>query len=141
MRYRIGEAAKQAGCKVETVRYYEQVGLLPQPLRSEGNYRLYSEAHLAQLRFIRHCRSLDMPIEDIRKLLTLREQPREHCAEINALVDEHIDRVDSQMALLEQLRKSLLALRGQCGGPGFTDSCEIVRELSSCDCHPAQSTV
>ncbi|QFT54799.1 Cd(II)/Pb(II)-responsive transcriptional regulator [Microbulbifer sp. THAF38] len=135
MEYRIGEAAKRAGCKVETVRYYEQVGLLPQPSRSEGNYRLYSEEHLAQLRFIRHCRSLDMPLEDIRNLLTLRERPKEHCGEINALVDEHIDRVNSQMALLEQLRESLMALRSQCAGPGYTDSCEIVRELSHCECH------
>ncbi|GAB2897789.1 Cd(II)/Pb(II)-responsive transcriptional regulator [Microbulbifer echini] len=135
MLYRIGEVAKRTDCKVETVRYYEQVGLLPQPYRSDSNYRLYSEEHLAQLRFIRHCRSLDMPLEDIRNLLTLREQPHEHCAEINTLVDKHIRRVNEQMASLGQLRKSLLALRGQCAGPGSSDTCEIVRELSACECH------
>ncbi|MFA0813149.1 Cd(II)/Pb(II)-responsive transcriptional regulator [Microbulbifer epialgicus] len=142
MSYRIGEAAKRAGCKVETVRYYEQAGLLPEPARTEGNFRLYSEAHLEQLRFIRHCRSLDMPLEDIRNLLELKAQPIENCAEINELIDEQIRRVEEQMALLIQLRRSLQELRGQCIGPEVTGTCEIIRGLSDCQCHGgADSTV
>lgn len=135
MPYRIGEAAKRAGCKVETVRYYEQAGLLPEPARTEGNFRLYSEAHLEQLCFIRHCRSLNMPLEDIRSLLELKTRPLENCAEINALVDEHIRRVEEQMDLLVQLRQSLQELRGQCIGPEATGTCEIIRGLSECECH------
>ncbi|MDP5211001.1 Cd(II)/Pb(II)-responsive transcriptional regulator [Microbulbifer sp. 2205BS26-8] len=135
MSYRIGEAARRVGCKVETVRYYEQVGLLPEPARTEGNFRLYSEAHLEQLRFIRHCRSLNIPLEDIRNLLELKTRPTENCAEINKLVDEHIRRVEEQMDLLVQLRQSLQELRGQCIGPEATGTCEIIRRLSDCKCH------
>ena len=66
---KIGELARMAGCQVVTIRYYEREGLLPEPARSDGNYRLYTSQHLEQLHFIRHCRSVEMTLEDIRLLL------------------------------------------------------------------------
>ena len=70
---KIGELAKLTDCQVETIRYYEREGLLPEPARSEGNYRLYTQAHVERLTFIRNCRSLDMTLEEIRSLLNLRD--------------------------------------------------------------------
>ncbi|AWF81234.1 Cd(II)/Pb(II)-responsive transcriptional regulator [Microbulbifer sp. A4B17] len=135
MAYKIGEAAKRVGCKVETVRYYEQAGLLPEPARSEGNFRLYSESHLEQLRFIRHCRSLDIPLEDIRNLLRLKETPSQSCTDIDSVIDEQIQRVELQLESLKQLRHNLMALRNQCGGGQVINACDIMRELEDCSCH------
>ncbi|WP_444957822.1 Cd(II)/Pb(II)-responsive transcriptional regulator [Microbulbifer sp. ZKSA002] len=135
MAYKIGEAARRVGCKVETVRYYEQAGLLPEPARSEGNFRLYSESHLEQLRFIRHCRSLDIPLEDIRNLLRLKETPSQSCTDIDSVVDDQIQRVEKQLESLKQLRKSLVDLRNRCEGGQAINACDIMRELTDCSCH------
>ena len=87
---KIGELAKLTDCQVETIRYYEKEGLLPPPARSDGNYRLYTQAHTERLVFIRNCRSLDMTLEEIRSLLGLRDSPQDQCESVNALIDEHI---------------------------------------------------
>ncbi|MCO1336250.1 Cd(II)/Pb(II)-responsive transcriptional regulator [Microbulbifer sp. OS29] len=137
MGYKIGEVARKVGCKVETIRFYEKAGLLPEPSRSAGNFRLYSDSHLEQLRLIRHCRSLDMSLDTIRNLLKLRLHAAENCREINDLVDAHICRVEAQMKLLTHLRGSLQKLRSQCSGPEASGTCEILLELSGCECHGA----
>jgi DNA-binding transcriptional MerR regulator len=80
---KIGDLAKRAGCLVETIRYYERVGLLLGPARSEGNYRLYTNVHVERLQFIRHCRALDMTLEEIRNLLRFRDAPDENCSEVD----------------------------------------------------------
>jgi len=113
---KIGELAKKAGCQVETVRYYEREGLLPAPARSEGNYRLYGPEHLERLVFIRNCRTLDMTLEEIQRLLALRDLSRESCADINDLVDEHIEHVQARINSLQALRDQLLELRDRCNG-------------------------
>ena len=81
---KIGELAKLTDCQVETIRYYEREGLLPEPARSEGNYRLYTQTHVERLTFIRNCRSLDMTLEQIRRLLNLRDSPQEQCESCSA---------------------------------------------------------
>lgn len=139
MSYKIGEAARLAGCKVETVRYYEQMGLLPAPARSEGNFRLYSDSQVEQLSFIRHCRSLDMSLENIRELLQFREMPSKSCAGINQLIDEHIDCVESRMDALQQLRQQLRNLRNRCSGERSIESCKILHGLTGCPCHSTQA--
>ena len=73
--FKIGQLATQTGSKVETIRYYEQQRLLPQPARSDGNYRLYGAGHVKRLQFIRHCRSLDMTLDEIRTLSDFRDTP------------------------------------------------------------------
>lgn len=92
-RMKIGDLARVTFCSVETVRYYERAELLPAPARSSGNYRLYGSAHVERLRFIRHCRSLDMTHDEIRTLLAFRDAPDKECNEVNALLDEHIGHV------------------------------------------------
>jgi len=127
---KIGELAKKAGCQVETVRYYEREGLLPAPARSEGNYRLYGAQHLERLVFIRNCRTLDMTLEEIQRLLALRDLPHESCAGINSLVDEHIEHVQARIDSLQALRDQLTELRDRCNGPKGAEDCGILRQLN-----------
>lgn len=128
---KIGELAKLADCKVETVRYYEREGLMPAPTRSEGNYRLYTSEHLERLTFIRNCRTLDMAIFEIRSLLALTEQPEENCGRVNSLIDEHIEHVQARMASLLELQQQLVELRNRCAGERGVDECEILKRLNA----------
>ncbi len=107
---KIGEVAKRTGCLVETIRYYEREGLLLEPARSEGNYRVYTDIHVERLQFIRHCRVLDMTLEEIRNLLRFRDAPDENCSEVNALLDEHIEHVSNRIKELRFLQKNLREL-------------------------------
>ena len=126
---KIGELAKLTDCQVETIRYYEREGLLPEPARSDGNYRLYTQAHVERLTFIRNCRSLDMTLEEIRSLLNLRDSPQDQCESVNALIDQHIHPVKARIDGLQALQAQLLDLRQRCGeGPGM-DQCAILQRL------------
>src|SRR4051812_34930501 len=104
---KIGELARRTGCLVETIRFYEREGLLMPPARSEGNYRLYGAVHLARLLFIRHCRSLDMTLDEIRKLLHFIDAPEENCGAVNTLLDKHIGHVGDRIAELTALQAQL----------------------------------
>lgn len=90
---KIGELAKITETQAETIRFYEREGLLREPPRTEGNYRLYEAEHLERLAFIRHCRSLDMTLDEIRALLRFQDAPRDNCHAINDVLDEHIEHV------------------------------------------------
>jgi Cd(II)/Pb(II)-responsive transcriptional regulator len=127
---RIGELAGLADCKVETIRYYEQQGLLPPPERSEGNYRKYGNLHLERLRFIRHCRSLGMTLDNIRMLLSLRDSPEEACGPVDALLDEHISQVAARISELKILEAQLRELRGQCRSTTTSGDCRILQGLA-----------
>ena len=111
---KIGELAKATDCAVETIRYYERENLLPEPARSEGNYRVYTQAHVERLTFIRNCRTLDMTLEEIRSLLRLRDSPQDQCESVNALVDEHIEHVQARIDGLMALQAQLVELRRRC---------------------------
>ena len=126
---KIGELAKLTDCQVETIRYYEREGLLPAPARSEGNYRLYNQAHVERLTFIRNCRSLDMTLEDIRSLLSLRDSPQDQCESVNALIDEHIHHVKARIDGLLALQTQLLDLRQRCSEGADKDHCGILQQL------------
>jgi len=130
---KIGELATVTGCPVETIRYYEREGLLPAPQRSEGNYRLYRPEHLERLTFIRNCRTLDMTLDEIRELLSLRGRPAENCEAINTLIDEHIEHVNSRIASLQSLQGQLVELRNSCLADQQSSPCEIIRQLSTSD--------
>lgn len=127
---RIGELARRAGCSVETVRYYEKEGLLPDPARSTGNYRLYGPAHLERLSFIRNCRTLEMTLGEIGELLTLKDRASQDCGEVNTLLDAHIGHVADRIARLQLLEAQLTALKGQCGKTQSVEHCGILRELA-----------
>ena len=128
---KIGELARLADCQVETVRYYEREGLLPAPARSEGNYRVYGQAHVERLVFIRNCRTLDMTLEEIRQLLALRDRPEDSCAAIDALVDEHIQHVEARIQNLLALQQQLTELRHQCAQSQAARACGILQQLNT----------
>jgi Cd(II)/Pb(II)-responsive transcriptional regulator len=126
---KIGELALAAQTQVETIRYYEREGLLPLAPRSEGNYRIYGPEHVERLAFVRHCRSLDMTLDEIRVLLRFKDEPQAECGEVNALLDEHIGHVATRIRELRQLEKQLKALRQQCAGVRDAEHCGILNEL------------
>ncbi|WAH59121.1 Cd(II)/Pb(II)-responsive transcriptional regulator [Pseudomonas silvicola] len=126
---KIGELAKATDCQVETIRYYEREQLLPPPARTDSNYRLYTQAHVERLTFIRNCRTLDMTLDEIRSLLTLRDSPRDQCESVNALIDEHIHHVRARIDGLLALQAQLLELRQRCGSAGSNDQCGILQRL------------
>lgn len=140
---KIGELAKQTGCDVETVRYYEKAGLLPAPGRTDAGYRQYLPEHLERLQFIRHCRSLQMGIPDIRVLLQFQSEPEQQCTGVNNLLDHHIALIQVQMEKLQHLEQQLLRLRHQCQQPHLVEACGILQNLndgaagSDCACHHA----
>ena len=140
----IGELAKRTGCESETIRYYEREGLLPAPARSSSGYRRYEQRHLEQLAFILHCRSLGMPLADIRLLAGFHQQPAaEPCDRVNALIDQQISRVHSQIEALQRLEQQLLLLRARCDSPHTLADCGILKTLDdaasgeACACHDA----
>jgi Cd(II)/Pb(II)-responsive transcriptional regulator len=126
---KIGELALAAQAQVETIRYYEREGLLPKAPRSEGNYRIYGPEHVERLAFVRHCRSLDMTLDEIRVLLRFKDEPQAECGEVNALLDEHIGHVATRIRELRQLEKQLKALREQCVDVREAEHCGILNEL------------
>lgn len=128
---KIGELAKATGTQVETVRYYEREGLLPTPLRTEGNYRIYGDSHMERLSFIRHCRSLDMTLGEIRTLLGFKDAPQDNCEQVNALLDEHIGHVAQRIQELRALERQLKTLREQCLVTQEAARCGILNELSA----------
>ena len=127
---RIGELGKKADCLVQTVRFYESEGLLPEPARSEGNFRRYDEVHLQRLLFIRRCRAKDMTLDEIRQLLNLRDRPELGCGEVNALVDAHIAQVRTKMKELRALERELMDLRRSCDSARTSRECGILNSLA-----------
>lgn len=94
---KIGELARVTSTQVETVRYYEREGLLPTPARTDGNFRIYEGIHVERLSFIRHCRSLDMTLDEIRVLLRFKDAPAENCEDVNTLLEKHIGHVAARI--------------------------------------------
>lgn len=140
MEIRIGDLAKRSGCEVVTIRYYEKEGLLPKPARSGGNFRLYGDAHIERLQFVRHCRSLDMTLSEIRALLGLRDNPTQDCGEVNTLLEAHIQQVEMRVSALSQLKRHLVDLREKCSGSRPVEACGILQGLGNCNCHGEGAT-
>lgn len=127
---KISELANETGSSVETIRYYEKQGLLPEPARTSANYRMYGDAHIARLRFIRHCRYLDMTHQEIRRLLAFCDSPQESCSEVNALLDRHIEHVAERISELHALQRHLRELRRQCAQVRTAKDCGILQSLA-----------
>lgn len=127
---KIGDLAKRTGLSVETIRYYEQEGLMPVPLRTLGNYRLYNDTHMERLIFVRNCRALDMTHEEIRTLLAYQDKGGENCNAVDALLQEHIQHVTQRITELKHLAQQLQALRGACGCQRSMQECGILRGLA-----------
>lgn len=124
----IGDVARITGTGVETIRYYERIGLLERPERSRGNYRLYGDAQVARLSFIRRARNLGFPIEQVRALMALGDTPQQSCAQVDALARAHLDEIDRKIDDLRALRHELDGLLSQCAR-GTIAECRILDAL------------
>ena len=129
-RISIGDLAKGTGTKVVTVRYYEQIGLLPVPSRTAGNYRTYSNEHMRRLRFIRRCRDLGFTLDQIRDLLRLSSQKDEECGEVDRITAQHLIEIEQKISDLKRLAKELRRLNNCCQGNGIIADCRILEALS-----------
>jgi Cd(II)/Pb(II)-responsive transcriptional regulator len=136
---KISELASATGTPVETIRFYEREGLLPAPERADNNYRVYGAPHAERLAFVRHCRNLDMTLDEIRVLLHYKDAPEDNCGEVNALLDQHIGHVAQRIRELRSLEKVLKELRQQCGQGQQARDCGILNELTQAANHAPAS--
>lgn len=125
----IGEAAKQSGVKVPTIRYYEQIGILPAPSRSESNRRLYQAADLRRLAFIRHARELGFEIEAIRALLTLQDDPSQSCTTADRIAKARLAEVEQRIRSLTALKVELELMVDGCSH-GHVATCRVIEVLA-----------
>lgn len=128
-RYSIGKLGRATGTKVETIRYYERIGLLTKPPRTAGNYRMYGKSDLDRLSFIRRARDLGFTLDQVRTLLSLSNAVDKDCCEVDAIARDHLDDVDRKIADLKALRSELRDLVGQCSR-GRIGDCRILAALS-----------
>lgn len=128
----IGKLSSAAGVKVPTIRYYEQIGLLPEAERSSGNQRLYGEAALERLSFVRHARELGFPLEAIRELLSLTDQPDIPCAAADEIAKRQLGAVRQRILRLKALQTELERMVVQCAH-GTISSCRVIEVLGNHD--------
>lgn len=128
----IGRIAAAADCKVQTVRYYESIGLLPEPVRSPGNQRLYGPATVQRLRFIRHARALAFPIDAIRDLLSLADRPDQPCDAADSIARTQLMEVEQRIERLTALKTELERMIAQCSGGHIAD-CRVIESLGDHD--------
>ena len=125
---KIGELSRATGTNIETIRYYERIGLLPAPDRTAANYRSYTGAHRSRLSFVRHSRDLGFTIEEIRSLLDLSDDPARDCGEADRIATAHLEQVEAKIAQLTLLREELTRIVGRCRG-GIAADCRVIEAL------------
>ncbi len=123
-----GELAKRAGCHLETVRYYEKIGLLPPPARTAGGHRIYKIGDQRRLRFILRGRELGFGIEELRSLLTLADSKTQTCGEIYDLTAAHLGAVRRKITDLKRLERTLTQISNECSG-GAVPECPVIDAL------------
>ncbi len=125
----IGELANTTGCKVQTIRYYEQIGLMPPPPRTTGGQRRYADQHVRRLTFIRHARDLGFDIETIRQLLAMADQPDRPCGEVDLIARRHVAEINTKIEQLTGLRSEMQRMIRQCKR-GRISECRIIGTLA-----------
>ena len=129
-RMSIGDLSKQTGVKVVTIRYYEQIKLIPAPPRTEGNYRVYQQEHLHRLRFIQRCRSFGFTLDQVRDFLRLSTQPKQKCSEVDQITANHLKEIERKVADLRRLAAELRRIQRRCPGKRLIGNCRILEALS-----------
>ncbi len=124
----IGALSKRTGCNIETIRYYERIGLLPAPARSGGGYRLYNREQLKLLTFIRRSRELGFTLKEVRDLLELVDGGGSTCAEVKVITLSHLGEVRRKIADLRRLERVLKDMAAHCDG-GSAPACPVVDAL------------
>ncbi|GLQ12421.1 MerR family transcriptional regulator [Devosia yakushimensis] len=133
----IGELSRRTGVKIPTIRFYEQIGLLPAPPRTGGNQRRYGKAEADRLAFIRHSRELGFEVDDIRGLLTMSASPQSSCHEVDSIAINHLKEVDRRIASLTALRAELSRMIDECNRGRICDCrvIEVLADHSQCTDH------
>jgi MerR family mercuric resistance operon transcriptional regulator len=126
--YAIGEMSRRTGVNIETIRYYERIGLMPKPQRTGGGNRQYGLEELKRLFFIRRCRVLGFGIEEIRALLAMVDRNDFTCAEVHGMTMAHLSSVERKISDLRQLRKALSDMAAKCI-KGDVPECPIIDSL------------
>ncbi|MDO1581472.1 MerR family transcriptional regulator [Rhizobium oryzicola] len=126
----IGEMARRTGVKVPTIRYYEQMGLIEEAERSEGNQRRYTRRDLERLTFIRHARDLGFEIDMIRELIALNQHPEAPCENADRIAAVHLSGVREKIEKLKKLEHELERIVSHCDGGHRIEDCYVIRALS-----------
>ena len=129
MQLSIGRAATESGVKIPTIRYYEEIGLLTAPPRTEGNRRLYGSDDLKRLAFIRHARELGFEVDAIRTLLSLQDNPDQSCAAADAIAQARLIEVRDRISRLRALERELERMADTCAN-GHVADCHVIEILS-----------
>ena len=124
----IGKLSKQSGVNIETIRYYEKIGVMPAPGRNAGGFRIYEPDHLKRLSFVRRCRLLGFSLDEIRSLLRLVDGHGHTCAEVHALMLSHLAEIRRKIRDLRRLQRAMAEMAAQCSGESVPE-CPIVDAL------------
>ncbi|BFM18899.1 helix-turn-helix domain-containing protein (plasmid) [Maricurvus nonylphenolicus] len=128
--FSVGDLARASQCKVETVRYYEKIGLMPTPQRTEGGHRIYNQPELKRLIFIRRSRDLGFSVSQVRDLLRFVDEPNHTCGEVKALTLAQSEEVQRKIDDLQRLHKALLEMANRCKGESYSlEQCPIIDAL------------
>lgn len=126
---KIGELAKKTNLSVDAIRFYEKSGLIKGPSRTEGGYREFNGDAVAVIEFVSHCRSLDIPILEIKKLLNVRSGSAKSCREANEVIDEQLKNLRERISEMKSLEKALSQLRSVCNQELEPGKCQIIKSL------------
>ena len=132
--FSIGVLARRTGCSVPTIRYYEEIGLLPSGPRTEAGRRVYGEAAVKRLGFIRRCRDFGFAIEQVRELVGLMDEPERPCMEVREVAARHLEQLRSKLAELQALETAMAAFVCSCDcacAGGATVDCSILEDLAA----------
>ncbi|AKU94987.1 Transcriptional regulator, MerR family [Labilithrix luteola] len=127
--FTIGTLAKRAGVNVQTVRYYERIGILPKPGRAKGGYRRYGNDAVARLQFIRHAGRLGFTLTETKELLALRARQGAPCGTVRTRAEEKLATIERKLAELKELRDAVAQLVRTCSGNTAVEHCSILAAL------------
>ena len=125
----IGEVAKQTHVNIETVRYYERRGLIPEPPRRESGYRQFSPEVVTRIKFIKRAQELGFSLNEISELLTLRLDPEQPCSEVKQRAEAKIAAIEHKIADLQLIKQTLVKVTNACTGQGTTSTCPTLNAL------------
>lgn len=124
-----GELAKRCEVNSETIRYYEQQGLIPKPARTVANYRIYGEDTVRRVRFVKRAQELGFTLREIKDLFSLRAAPKARCADVYQRAQAKIQNIDEKIRTLQAMRRALSKLMAECEGRGGISECPILEAL------------
>ena len=124
-----GKIAKEAGVNIETLRYYERVGMISEPMRSESGYRFYTKETVQRIRFIKNAQKLGFMLKEIRELLSITLVTKKQCQQVKGEIDHKLMEVDEKIKKLQEIRHALKSLRTKCDKGGIDEKCPILKFL------------